>query len=76
MGNSDAALALALQLGFFNSQTQRTGEFDEAIILAIINALGELGDKAAFDSLLYVSYLNYPDRIQASARDALNRLRW
>ena len=76
MGTSEAAHALALQLGYFNSQTEKTGEYDEAVILALVNALGELGDKAAFDYLLYIGYLNYPDKIQASARDALNRLRW
>jgi len=76
MGTSEAAQALALQLGFFNSRTERTGEYDEAVILALIDALGELGDKAAFDYLLYVGYLNYPDKIQASAREALNRLKW
>jgi len=76
MGSAEAAHALTLQLGFTNSQTERTGEYDEAVILAIISALGELGDKSAFDHLLYISYLNYPDRIQASAREALNQLKW
>lgn len=76
MGSSEAARALALQLGYFNSQTEKTGEYDETVILALVNALGELGDKAAFDYLLYIGYLNYPDKIQAAARDALNRLRW
>ena len=76
MGSAEAAQALALQLGYLNSQTEHSGEYDEALILAIVNSLGELGDKAAFDYLLYISYLNYPDRIQAAAREALNRLRW
>ena len=76
MGNAEAAQALALQLGFLNSTTESTGEYDEAIIIALIGALGELGDKAAFDSLLYIGYLNYPDKIQAAAREALNRLKW
>jgi len=76
MGTQDAARALALQLGYFNSQTEKTGEYDEAVVLALINALGELGDKTAFDYLLYIGYLNYPDKIQASAKDALNRLKW
>ena len=52
MGNAEAARALALQLGFLNSQTEKSGEYDEAVVLALINALGELGDKAAFDYLL------------------------
>jgi len=76
MGSSDAAQALALQLGYVNSQTEKSGAYDEAIILALVNALGELGDKSAFDYLLYISYLNYPDKIQAAAREALNRLKW
>lgn len=76
MGNAEASQALALQLGYLNSRTESTGEYDEAVIMALIGALGELGDKSAFDYLLYVSFLNYPDKIQASAREALNRLRW
>ncbi|MCL2232993.1 MAG: hypothetical protein FWB99_07955, partial [Treponema sp.] len=76
MESTEAAQTLTLQLGLINSRTERTGEFDEDLVLAIVSALGELGDKVAFDHLLYISFLNYPDRIQASAREALNRLRW
>ena len=76
MSSSEAARALALQLGFLNSETEKTGNYDEAITLTIIDSLGELADKAAFDNLLYIGYLNYPDNIQAAARDALNRLKW
>ncbi|AEF83077.1 hypothetical protein [Leadbettera azotonutricia] len=76
MGNSESAQVLALQLGYFNSQKERNAETDEAVILALIQSLGELGDKVAFDYLLYISYLNYPESIQAAAREALNRLKW
>jgi HEAT repeat protein len=76
MGSSDAAQALALQLGFLNSQTERNGEFDDAITLAVVNALGTIGDKSAFDYLLYISYLSYPEHIQAAAREALTHLKW
>ena len=76
MGRSEAAQALALQLGYINSQTEKSGEYDEALVLALIDALGELADKSAFDYLLHISYLNYPDKIQAAAREALNRLTW
>ena len=76
MESPEAAQALTLQLSLINSRKENTGEFDEEITLAIINALGELGNQVAFDHLLYISFLNYPDRIQASAREALNRLRW
>jgi hypothetical protein len=76
MGNSESAQVLALQLGYINSQTERGGEFDEDLILALIHALGEIGDKVAFDYLLYIGYINYPERIQAAARESLNRLKW
>jgi hypothetical protein len=76
VGNSDAALALGLQLGLINARAERTGDIDEDIILAIVNALGLIGDKAAFDHLLYVSNLSYSDDIQAAAKEAINRLKW
>ncbi|QQO08034.1 HEAT repeat domain-containing protein [Breznakiella homolactica] len=76
MSSSEAAQALALQLGLFNSQMERSGEYDDEVIIAVINALGEIGDKIAFDYLLYIGYLSYPESVQSAARDALNRLRW
>ncbi|MHC6204065.1 hypothetical protein ACYULU_12830 [Breznakiellaceae bacterium SP9] len=76
MGNSEAAQLLALQLGFFNSQTERNASVDTAVTLAVINALGEIGDKIAFDYLLYISYLSYPEQIQNAAKEALNQLKW
>jgi HEAT repeat protein len=76
MGNSDAAQALTLQLGLLNSQTERNGVFDEAVTMAVVQALGAIGDKAAFDHLLYISYLSYPEHIQAAAREALAHLKW
>jgi len=76
VGNSDAALALCLQLGLINARTERMGEFDEEITLAIVRALGLIGDKAAFDHLLNVSNLLYPENILAAAGEAIDRLRW
>jgi HEAT repeat protein len=76
MGTSEAAQALALQLGFYNSQTERTGEYDEEVVLALVGALGNTGDKIAFDYLLYVGYLDYPESIQSAARDSISRLKW
>ena len=76
IGSSDAALALALQLGLINARTERTGSYDEDITFAVIQALGLIGDKSAFDYLLNISYLNYPDHIQAAAKEALDRFRW
>ncbi|MDR1287250.1 MAG: hypothetical protein LBK08_06545 [Treponema sp.] len=76
MGTSEAAQALALQMGYINSQTERNGEYDGEITMAVVKTLGEMGDKAAFDNLLYISYLSYPEQIKAAAREALNRLKW
>ena len=76
MGTFECAQILALQLGYYNSRAEHSGEFDAETILAIIGALGETGDKSAFDYLFYITYLNYPEQIKAAAREALDRLRW
>jgi hypothetical protein len=76
MGSSDAAQALALHLGLLNSQAEQGGAFDEAVTLAVVQALGVIGDKAAFDQLLYISYISYPEHIQAAAKEALAHLKW
>ncbi|MDR3148120.1 MAG: hypothetical protein LBU00_07090, partial [Treponema sp.] len=82
MDSPDAAQALSLQLGYLNSQFERTssggtfGEHDESLVLGLINALGQLGDRIAFDNLHYIGYLDYPERIKAAAREALNNLQW
>jgi hypothetical protein len=46
------------------------------VLLAVIESLGALGDKAAFDNLLYVTYLPYPETITTAARTALAGLKW
>jgi HEAT repeat protein len=76
MGNSEAARVLTLQLGYINSRMEGNGDFDESLTVAVIRALGEIGDKAAFDHLLYIAYLAYPEPVQNAAKDALNRLKW
>jgi hypothetical protein len=82
MDSSNAAQALSLELGYLNSQFERAqedavrSEDDEALVLAVIKALGELRGKAAFDNLHYVAYLDYPENIKAAAREALNNIRW
>jgi hypothetical protein len=76
MGNSEAAQILALQLSYYNSVMEFNAEYDTDIMLRLIQALGEIGDRLSFDHLLYVSFLNYPQQIQIAAREALNRIRW
>ena len=76
LGNSDAALVLGLQLGLINAKTETTGAFDPEITMAIVRALGYIGYNAAFDHLLYIGNLSYPEDIQAAAREAVARLKW
>jgi len=76
VGNSDAALVLGLQLGLINARTERTGSFDPEITMALVQALGSIGFSAAFDHLLSVSNLSYPEDIQLAAREAVDRLKW
>ena len=59
-----------------NRETEKGAVPAKPVVLAVIKALGALGDKSAFDCLLYVTYLNYPEEVVASARDALARLKW
>jgi len=75
-GNSQAALVLGLQLGLINARTENTGFFDAEITTAIVQALGHIGDNAAFDHLLHVGNLPYSEIIHAAAREAIDRLRW
>jgi hypothetical protein len=76
VGNSEAALVLGLQLGLINARTERTGIFDAEITHAIVQALGYIGVNAAFDHLLHVNNLPYPEYIKIAAREAADRLRW
>ena len=76
MGSTEAAQSLALYLQLINAQTEQGAPFDEDILLASINALGELGDKAAFDYLLQIGYLQYTEAVKRAAKDALLKLRW
>jgi hypothetical protein len=76
MGSTEAAQALALHLQLINAQTEQGAPYDEALVLAVISALGELGDKAAFDYLLQMGYLQYTDTVKRAAREALLKLKW
>lgn len=76
MGTNEAAQALSIFLGLLNSETEQKKTCNEQLMLSIIHALGDLGDKAAFDYLLYVGYLDYPESVKQASRDALARLKW
>ncbi len=76
MRTPEAAQILSIQLGLFNSQTEQNASIDNEIVLAVIHALGGIGDKVAFDHLLYVAFLPYSLDAKTAAKDALAKLRW
>jgi HEAT repeat protein len=76
MGTHEVAVRLTQYLVLLNAYTERLREFDNAIVLAVIENLGRLGDKTAFDDLMYAQYLSYSSEVKEAARDALDNLRW
>ena len=72
----DAVSPLISYLEELNARTENGSSVASQIVLAVINTLGAIGDKAAFDSLLAVTYLNYEESVLTAAREALSGLRW
>lgn len=72
----DAVTPLTGYLEELNSATEKGTKVSSEIVLAVIKALGAIGDKSAFDSLLAVTYLDYPESVLSAAREALSGLRW
>jgi HEAT repeat protein len=77
MGSHEAAVRLTQYLVQLNAYTERVREFDSTIVLAVIENLGKLGDKVAFDDLQYVEYLkSYSPEVLAAARKVRAALKW
>ena len=76
MSTHDAAVRLTQYLVLLNSYTEKGKAFDELVVNAVLQNLGALGDKVAFDDLMYTQYLNYPSAVKKSARAALDKLKW
>jgi len=74
MGTHEAAERLSLYLDVLNSDVENGKNYDEQIVLSVIKNLGILGDRAAFDRLLYANYLNYSERVKKAATEALNAI--
>ncbi|MCR4900314.1 MAG: HEAT repeat domain-containing protein [Treponema sp.] len=72
----DAVSPLIKYLGELNQLQESTHSVNQNVVLAVINSLGAIGDKSAFDALLSVTYLNYPEPVLSAARQALAGLRW
>jgi hypothetical protein len=76
IGTHEAAVRLTQYLVLMNSYTEKGKGYDEQVVGAVIENLGLLADKVAFDDLMYTQYLNYSNAIKKAARAALERLRW
>lgn len=72
----DAVSPLIAYLEELNGFTENGTEVSENTVLSVISTLGAIGDKAAFDSLLAVTYLNYPESVLHASQEALSELRW
>ncbi len=72
----NAGEALSTYLGSLNQLTESGIPQSKTVVIAVINALGSLGDKTAFDNLLYTLYTPYDQEIIDASRDALASLKW
>ena len=76
LGTIECSQNLSIFLGVLNSETEKTKQYDEPLVLSVITALRKLGDKTAFDYLLYIEYLNYSETVKQASRDAIEELKW
>ena len=76
LGTIECSQNLSIFLGVLNSETEKTKQYSEPLVLSVITALRKLGDKTAFDYLLYVEYLNYSEMVKQASRNAIEELKW
>ncbi len=72
----DTGRFLSHYLDSLNKDMESGSVPEEAVVLSVIKTLGGLGDKTAFDYLLYATYLDYPSDVTDAARLALAKLKW
>lgn len=71
----EAAVRLSAYLEVLNSRKESGQPVNTKVITAVIENLNYIGDKTAFDNLLYAGYLDYPSSVKQAAREALNNLK-
>ena len=80
--SSELASSLTDMLSECNGKVEKASSDDKvkmpakSVVLALIIALGEMGDKTAFDTLLSVTYLSYPLEVVDEAKKSLAALNW
>ena len=73
--NHEAAVRLSSYLEVLNSRKESGQPVNTKVVIAVIENLSTIGDKTAFDNLLYAGYLDYPASVKQAAREALNNLK-
>lgn len=77
LATKETGKALSDYLGQIHTETEQSGHYNERIMLTVINSLGVLGEKSAFDYLLYViSNTDYSEKVITASRDALAKVKW
>jgi len=76
MSSHEAAVRLTQYLVLINSYTEKGKAYDDQIVYAVLQNLGALADKVAFDDLMYTQYLTYSAGVKKAARAALDKLKW
>ncbi len=77
LATGETGQALSGYLGILNDMTEKNGTYDEVLLLAVIRSIGKLGEKSAFDNLLYVIlYQGYSDTVINASKEALAKLNW
>ncbi len=75
MRTHEAAKRLALYLEVLNSYVENGRSINERVALTVIRNLGRIGDRVAFDHVLYTRYLEYSDSVKEAAQEVLQDLR-
>ncbi|MGI5172320.1 HEAT repeat domain-containing protein [Treponema sp. OMZ 840] len=76
LASVEAVSHLSNYLKELNKNQEEHKPVSTPVVLAVIQSLQLLGDKTAFDDLLYTTYQNYPEEVISAARDALSKLKW
>ena len=76
MASHEAAMRLTQYLVLINSYTEKGKAYDDQVVFTVIQNLGALADKVAFDDLMYTQYLGYSAAVKKAARAALDKLKW
>ncbi len=76
LASAEAGTHLSAYLKELNKNREENKDVSTPVVLAVIQSLQLLGDKTAFDDLLYATYQSYPEEVLQAARDALSKLKW